>query len=268
MSESSDWQVPGSGAEIYENVFVPAMMAEWVPRVITLANPQPGEHILDVACGTGVVTRSVAHSVGRYGRVVGLDLSPEMLAVARTIAPDGAHVAPIEWREGNVSAMPFEDESFDIVFCAFGLMFFPDRVAALKEMRRVLKPDGRMALSVWGAMNKCPGQTVMKESWQRHLGADEAVGFSRMHALSEPEMVRSLVRDAGFRNVSVEPAMGLVRHRSPEYLVRSYGAMAGTRADEQTRTQVIQEVSAALQLYVGAEGLVYPIEAILASAKK
>src|SRR5450756_455362 len=99
MSESNDWQVPGSGAEIYEAVFVPAMMAEWAPRGMALANPRPGERVLDIACGTGVLTRLVAKSIGPNGRVVGLDLSPEMLAVARNIAPDPSGAAPIEWRE-------------------------------------------------------------------------------------------------------------------------------------------------------------------------
>lgn len=266
MSESSDWQVPGSGVEIYESVFVPAMMAEWALRLIALANLQPGEHALDAACGTGALTRPAAKSIAAKGRVVGLDLSPEMLAVVRAL--DSSNAAPIEWREGDVSAMPFEDGIFDVVFCAFGFMFFPDRAAALKEMRRVLKPDGRLAISVWGPIDRCPGQTAMKESWERHFGADAAAGFSRMHIMGDPEMVRSLVRDAGFRNVSVEPAVGVVRHRSPEYLVRSFGAMAGIQADEQTRAKVIQEVSAVLQSYVGAEGLEYPIEAILALARK
>ncbi len=268
MSESNDWQVPGSGAEIYETVFVPAMMAEWAPRGMALANPRPGERVLDIACGTGVLTRLVAKSIGPNGRVVGLDLSPEMLAVARNIAPDPSGAAPIEWREGDASAIPFENETFDVIFCEFGLMSFPDRVAALKEMHRVLMPDGRLGVLVWGAISKCPGQTAVRDSWERHFGADNAGPVNRMHSLSDPGTVLSLVHDAGFRDASVQTAMGVVRHPSPEHLVRRYGALAGTQADEPTRTMLIEEVSAALQSYVGAEGLVYPIEAILASARK
>jgi len=268
MSESNDWQVPGSGAEIYETVFVPAMMGEWAPKGMALANPQPGERIVDIACGTGVLTRLVAKSIGPNGRLVGIDLSPEMLAVARKITLNPSSAAPIEWREGNASAIPFENETFDVIFCEFGLMFFPDRVAALKEMRRVLMPNGRLAVLVWGSISKCPGQTAMKESWERHFGADTAGLFYRQHALGDPETVLSLVHGAGFRDASVQTAMGVVRLLSPEHLVRSYGAMAGIQADEKTRTNVIDEVSAALQSYVGAEGLVYPIEAILASARK
>lgn len=268
MNGLTDWQIPGSSVEIYQKIFVPAMMGAWPPRLIALTNLQPGEYILDVACGTGALTRCVAKSVGLQGRVVGVDISPDMLAVARAIPSDGNNTAPIEWREGDVGAIPFADDTFDVVFCAFGLMFFPAQVAALKEMRRVLKPKGRMALAVWGAMDKCPGQMAMKSSWERHFGPDGTAGFSRMHILGDPEVVQALIHDAGFENVVVEPKMGTVRHRSPEYMARSYGAMAGVETDEQTRSQIIEEVSAALRPYAGAEGLVYPIEAIFASGRK
>jgi SAM-dependent methyltransferase len=265
MNTSNEWQVPGSWVEIYENIFGPAMMGEWVPRVVALTNLRPGEHVLDVACGTGALTRHAAKIVGRQGRVVGLDLSPEMLAVARTV--DGSDDV-IEWREGDVSAMPFEDGTFDIVYCAFGLMFFSNRMVALKEMRRVLKPEGLIALAVWGAMRHCPGQMALKETWERHFGPDGAAGFSRMHCLDDLDVIRSLLNDAGFSAVLVQPTRGTVRWPSPAHLVSSYGALAGMVADERTRSQVIDEVSAALQPYIGAEGLVYPIEAILANAKK
>ena len=135
-------------------------------------------------------------------------------------------------------------------------------------MRRVLKPSGRVALSVWGPISKSPGQAALKESWERHFGAEAGAGFAQMHSLSDPEMVRAFLQEAGFSQVSVNPTLGVVRHRSPEHMVRSVGAMRGTQADERTRAQLIQEVSAALQPYVGAEGLVYPIEAILACARK
>lgn len=215
-----------------------------------------------------MLTRLLAESIGPNGRVVGLDLNPDMLDVARKITLNPSSATPIEWREGDAGALPFENETFDVIFCAFGLMSLPDRVAALKEMHRVLMPSGRLAALVWGSISECPGRTAMKESWERHFGADGAEMFYRQHALGDPDTVLSLVCDAGFRDASVQTAMGVVRFPSPEHLARSYGALAEIQADEQTQAKVIDEVSIALQSYVGAEGLVYPIEAILASATK
>jgi ubiquinone/menaquinone biosynthesis C-methylase UbiE len=268
MTESNVWQVPGSGSEIYENVFVPAMMGEWAPRAIALVNPKAGERVLDVACGTGALTRLVAKTVGPQGRVVGLDLSTDMIAEARRIIIDPSGTAPIEWREGNACALPYKDESFEIVFCEFGLMSIPDRVAALKEMGRVLVPGGRLTASVWGSIQKCPGQLAIRESFERYCGKEEAAIFYRQHVLGDPEAVLSLVDTAGFKEVSVQVVMGMVRLPSPEDLVRSYGAMLEIPADENTQKLIIDEVSQVLQPYVGAEGLAYPIEAILASAVK
>lgn len=267
MGERNGWQVSGSWVEIYERVFVPAMIGSWPARVVAMTTLWPEAHVLDVACGTGALTRYVARLVGVNGRLVGLDVSPDMLSIARTIPLDGA-AGPIEWHEGNVAVLPFAEGSFDVVYCTFGFMFFPDRVAALQEIRRVLKPGGCIALSVWGDMKKCPGQTAMKEGWEHHFGAAEAAGFMQQHVLSDPEVVHSLIRDAGFGKVTVQPTMDEVRLPSPEALVRSYGALIGKETDEQTRASLIAEVSAALQPYIESTGLVYPIEAVLASARK
>jgi SAM-dependent methyltransferase len=267
LSESNDWNVPGSGAEIYDRVFVPAMTGEWSASAVALASPLAGERVLDVACGTGILTRLVAGIVGPTGRVIGLDHNSEMLAVARKGALEPTS-GPIEWREGDAGAMPFQDESFGVVFCAFGLMFFPDRMAALKEMRRVLKPGGRLALIVWGSISKSPGQMAMKKSWKRHFGEDDAGLFDQQHSLGDPAAVLALIDTAGFTETAAEPAIGVVRLPSPEDLARGYGAMGGVHADEPTRMAVIHEVGAALKPYVGPSGLAYPIEAILATARK
>lgn len=268
MGEPSDWGVTGSTAEIYQSVFVPAMIAEWVPRVMALTNPQSGQHVLDVACGTGLLARTVAKSVGPNGRVAGLDLSPDMLAVARAQALDPSGPVMIDWREGDVSALPFESDTFHIVFCTFDLMFFPDQVAALQEIRRVLKPDGYLALSVWGSISNCPGQLAMKSIWEHYLGPDFGARISRQHALADPETVRSLIQEAGFRDISVGLAAGAVLLASTEQYARCYGAMAGIIVGEETRNGIIQDLAKALEPYVGPEGLAYLIEAVLARARK
>lgn len=268
MNESNDWQIPGNWVEIYETIFIPAMVREWVPKVIALAKPQSGEYVLDVACGTGALTRVVANSSGPAGHVIGLDVSPDMLEFARQFPLNQSVQTPIEWREGDANALPFPDEMFEVVFCQIGLMFFPDQVTALREMRRLLKPAGRLGVMVWGSISACPGQMAIKASWDRYLGHEMGARIARQHSLGSSEILQSLLEKAGFADISVQAMMGTVRLPSPAHLARGYGALAGIQVDETTRANIIQEVSDALQPYVGADGLAYPIEAILAAARK
>jgi len=261
---ANDWNIPGNWVEIYHNIFIPAMIGEWVPRVLALADPKPGENVLDVACGTGALTRAIAEAVGQNGSVTGVDISPDMLGLARehTLSKFPA----IEWREGDAQSLPFEDAVFDVAFCQLGLMFFPDKVAALKEIRRVLKPSGRAAVMVWGAIDRCPGQMAMAKTWEELYDAEQAAKFYRQHSLSDPENLRSLMVAAGFQEIEVNLTMGTMRFQSAEHLVRSYGALGQDPADERVRNAAIDAVTQALRSYVGPEGLVYPIEAVLARA--
>src|SRR5687768_9954218 len=144
------WRASADAATIYQDQVVPALMEEWAPRVVDAAEIRPGQHVLDVCCGTGVLARAAATRTGRNGAVTGLDLSPRMLAIAARLSPT------LQWREGSADSLPFPDESFDAVVSQFGLMFVPDRVLALREMMRVLKPGGRVAVAVWTSLSDTP----------------------------------------------------------------------------------------------------------------
>jgi len=268
VSEFYDWKIPGTGVEIYEEVFVPAMIGAWSPRLVELVDLKPGERVLDVACGTGAWARYAAARVGPHGQVVGLDINPEMLAVAQRKNGAGPAAATIEWREGAVEAIPLADALFDVVCCQLGLMFFPDRVAALREMRRVLAPDGRLALMVWGRMEQCPGQTALAAAWARRLGAEAAAGFHRMHVLSEPAQVHALAAAAGYREIEVQTALGVMRFPTAAHHVRSYAAMSGLQVAPAVAEALIADVTQALADYAGPDGLAFPIEAVLAKARK
>jgi ubiquinone/menaquinone biosynthesis C-methylase UbiE len=265
MTENN-WGIPGNGVEIYHEIYIPAMIGEWVPRVLALVDPQPGERVLDIACGTGVLTRAIADAVGQSGDVVGVDISPDMLGYARKLS-DGQYPA-IEWRECDAQSLPFEDAIFDSAFCQLGLMFIPDKVAALKEMRRVLKRGGCLAVMVWGAMEKCPGQTALAKTWEKLFGAEQAAGLYCMHSMSDPEVLRSLYERAGFEEISIRSVLGTMHFPTPEHMVRSYGALGQFPADEQMQAAAIQEVAQALQPYIGLDRLVYPIEAVLGKGSK
>ena len=121
MNETSP-QAP-RGPEVYESFLVPHLFTPWAHDLVARAEPKPGERVLDVACGTGIVVRAVLPVVGPNGRVTGADFSPAMLEVARTRVPGGA---PVGWYEVHAEAPPFSAAAFDLVLCHHGLQFLPD----------------------------------------------------------------------------------------------------------------------------------------------
>lgn len=271
MSPQEQWQLAGNAPEVYAHHLVPAIFGPWAPILNDCVAPQPGEQVLDIACGTGVVTRVAAERVGAMGRVSGLDLNPGMLAMARALPPPTG--APVTWHEGRAEALPFPDASFDVVFCQLGLQYFPDRPAALQEMRRVLRPTGRVAVLVWRPIQHSPGFALLADALAQHVSAEAATMMRAPFALGEKAALKCLLVETGFHDVEVRAATEMVRFPSPEDFVRWQAAgspLAGpvAQASEQARAALLEHMRTALQAYMGAEGLVFPIEAHVARAKK
>jgi ubiquinone/menaquinone biosynthesis C-methylase UbiE len=193
-------------AESYERFMVPSLFAPWSSYLIQHANPQPGESVLDVACGTGIVARNVAPRVGSQGLVVGLDVNPEMIGMARKAA-EREHIK-IEWHTGPAEQLPFPDENFDLVLCQFGLMFFTDRHAALKEMHRVLRIGGHVVMSVWQGLDRHPFYQTLHEVSRRHLGKSSV---QAVFSLGDSDELHNLLTDSGFQHIEIE-SMTLTAH--------------------------------------------------------
>jgi len=198
-------------AETYESYMVPVLFAPSAVRLIELARPRPDERVLDVGCGTGIAARRAAPHVGDRGRVVGLDASPGMLAVARAAA--GRETLTIDWKEGRAEALPFADGAFDLVLCQYALMFFTDASAALAEMRRALADNGRAVLSVWQGLDHHPFYELLDRAIERHLGTS---GVRDIFALGDAVELRDRVAKAGFRHIEIEPFALLARFPDPE----------------------------------------------------
>ena len=198
-------------AASYERYSVPGLFAPWATLLMRIADPRPGQRVLDVACGTGIVARQVAHLVGRQGTVVGLDLDPDMIDTGRIAAArEGVEV---EWRTGRAERLPFPDGGFDTVVCQFGLMFFADRHAALGEMHRVLRPGGHVVVSVWQGLDRHPFHGALDEASRRHLGRS-SVGA--VFSLGDAAVVRGLLAEAGFHGIEIESRSITARHADPE----------------------------------------------------
>jgi ubiquinone/menaquinone biosynthesis C-methylase UbiE len=273
MNQQGQWQVAGSAPEIYERELVPAVFGVWAPILVELAQPCSGERVIDVACGTGIVARIAAKRVGPTGAVVGVDLNPGMLSVARSVAStDSGSGAPLQWQEASADKLPLPDGSFNVVYCQLGLQFFADRAAALREMRRVLGTNGRLALMVWRGIHESPGFAVLAEALERNIGQAAATIMRAPFGLSNADELEALVSAAGFQNVVIRQRSGTVRFPSVERFVLSYVAgspLAGplSKMDDAARETLISDVRNDLTKYESDTELAFPIAAHLASAK-
>jgi ubiquinone/menaquinone biosynthesis C-methylase UbiE len=274
MTEGERWQLHGSAPEMYERYLVPHITSLWAVDLIDRASPRAGERVLDLACGTGVVARLAAVRMGS-GRVVAIDINTGMLAVARSVAR-GTGPA-IEWLEGNALALPLPEASFDLVLCQLGLQFFPDRQAALYEMRRVLVPDGRIAISVYSSIEHTPATHALASALDHHFGSDASRIKRCEHAISDPLELRELVAGTGFRDVRVQTVTKEIRFPSTVEYVRLQLAatpLAGlvTEMDAEQRevvtAAITKDVTASLLIQSESAELTYPQEAFVVLAVK
>jgi ubiquinone/menaquinone biosynthesis C-methylase UbiE len=210
---SETFQLPIEAAEAYEAAFVPAFFAQWAPMVCDLAGVAPGQSVLDVACGTGIVTRTAADRVGSEGEVVGLDLNEAMLTVARRVRPD------LTWRQGDAAALPFADGSFDAVLCQMALMFFPDRPAALTEMARVVVPGGSVALVVPGRLESQAAFAPLFDIVVRYAGEEARSLLSTYFVCGDLEELAALTASAGLEVTVARTELGTYRAPSVDGFV-------------------------------------------------
>jgi ubiquinone/menaquinone biosynthesis C-methylase UbiE len=268
MPQQEQWQLSGNAAELYERYVVPYFLGPWVPEFIEVAALQPGERVLDVACGTGVVARLAAQQVGPAGQVTGLDLNPGMLAVARALPPPPG--ATITWVECSAVVMHVPDATFEVVLCQQGLQFFPDKPAALWEMHRVLVPGGRVVLSVWGTTVD-PYGLALWEAVERHVGTEAATRLRAPRVVPEPEELSRLLNEAGFREVHIRTSRRTQSLPALETLVLCHLAAtpiadAVAALSDEARTALARDVRSALQAYADGDGVAVPNETNMVTA--
>jgi SAM-dependent methyltransferase len=253
-------------AEIYDEKFVPALFGPWGPVVSDAASVAPGEAVLDVACGTGALTLAALAIVGPDGRVAGLDANPEMLAVARRKTGD------IDWREGVAENLPFENASFDAVISQFGFMFFDDRPRALSEMMRVLRPGGRLAVAVCGAVERSPGYAAFAKLLDRLFGVEVGNAFRAPFVLGDAGELSGIAAAAGIEGASVQEHNGTVRFKSIAELVATERACVWTLGgilDQDQFDRLLRESEQALRSFADSDGMVsFDMPALILTARK
>ena len=224
--------------------------------------------MLDVACGTGVVARAAANSVGPTGRVVGIDLNPGMIAVARSSpATDGA---PVEWFERSALDLQLDNASFDVVLCQQGLQFFPNKMIALREMRRCLTHGGRLALSVWNKLGFY--NSAVSAVLTQFVSAEVATRFNASRKAPNADELQQLATEAGFSAVKV--SVGRTNIHLPridkfvlDHLAATPVAAAIGNANEEARNNIGISVKERLHIYADGDGISYPEETYVVTAR-
>ncbi len=241
-----------AAATAYNELHVPALFQQWAPLVLDAVQARTGDRILDVACGTGVLTREAASRVGSDGLAAGLDPNPGMLAVAMELAP------ALEWTEGVAEALPYSSESFDAVVSQFGLMFFQNRAAALSEMARVLRPGGRVAVAVWDSLENSEAYPDEVALLQKLAGEAAASALSAPFVMGDKPELTQLMEAAGFKSVEVATHRGTARFPNIRTMVeadlRGWLPVMGVNLNEDQIDSILKEAELALAQFVTTAG--------------
>lgn len=265
------WRLTGSGPDSYERYQVPSIFEPLARMFLQRVPLQPGQHVLDVACGTGIIVRQAAPILGSAGHLVGVDLNSNMLDVAREHVPtDGA---PVEWRQGDAASLPCSNSEFDVVICQQGLQFFPDKAGALREMHRVLRPGGLVAICVWRTIEHSPCHLAIAGALRRHVSEEVARRFQSPFSFGDRADLKALMIGAGFYDVEIRVEVVTRRLLPPEESIP--GLLASTPVgpeivalDELTRDAIVHDVATELSEYRDEDGLTVPQPTYIALGAK
>jgi SAM-dependent methyltransferase len=252
MVDADKGQVSTAAAEVYEELFLPALFSQWAPRVADVLELAPGQRVLDVACGTGVFAREAAARVTPGGSAVGIDINEGMLEIAARNAPE------VAWSRAPAEALPFEDGSFDRVASLFGLMFFEDRSRAISEMLRVLQPGGRLVVAVWGSLEETPGYAAVTDLLERLFGSDIADALRAPYNLGRKDVLGALFAEAGAETASIHRVEGTARFPSIEEWMHTdiKGWTLADRIDDSQFQELLRGANADLREFVCEDGTV------------
>lgn len=249
--------------EGYHRLLAPRLNAPWVPELLARCPVAPGERVLDLACGAGLVAAAAADA---GARVEGADSWDEMARIARRERPG------LGWVLADLGRLPFRAGAFDVALCQQGLQFADEASAALQEARRVLRPGGRLGATVWADLGGCPAFAALRDAVGARLGMETAPGVAVPEELADPEAFAATLAEAGFGSVRVERVRRILRFGSVEDFLRSF--VAGSYLSEHVSAAsprqlagILDDMEKRLAPRADAGGFAFPIEAHVAVAR-
>ena len=262
------FQLTGNAAEVYEAQKVKAIFGPLARATLDMVSLTRDDRVLDLACGTGIVARTVQDRIAPATPIAGADLNEGMIATARRLTADQA--GRFDWRVADAGALPFGDGAFTAVFCQQGIQFFPDDGAVVAEISRVLAPNGLIVLTVWSGPNAF--FTEMAQALGRHAGAEVGQRSLAPFQYTRHARLQELILAAGFRDLSSrrvqvdrvvqQPETSIAQ----EILGNPVGATVSQLGDAVMRT-VVAEIIAATTDYRRGDDLVFLQEAHLITAR-
>ncbi len=265
------WQLDLDGARGYEANLVPAAMDPWAADLVAAVGLAPGDGVLDLACGTGIVTRHAAGRVGPGGGLVGVDANPAMLAVAREVTSDLVPAAT--WHEATAEDLPLGDQAVDAVVCQQAVQFMADPIVTLVEARRVLAPGGRLGVGTCASLVRQPGYTVLVEVVARHLGEEAATVLASPYGLGEVDRLRAVITAAGFAGIHLRRSITPFRFPSPTAFLAAESASSPlgdltARLPPATLDPLLADLADGLRPHRDDDGIVFPFETLVATADR
>lgn len=270
MKTQNGWQLDEDGPDIYERYIVPAFSGAWAEDMVKRAKLKGGDRVLDVACGTGIVSRRAYEVMGSRVHLTGVDVNEAVLEKGRDICTQNG--IPVNFHQGSAGALPYDDVSVEVVLCQQGLQYFPDQGEALADIRRVLVPGGRAVFSVWRPLEYSPFYQALHRALERYVNETAAGILAAAYSLGSHRELRALFTSSGFEEIDIRLVIKqmhcpnidnfLAAGISAAPFAKDIASLTKSRRKEMFR--MILETSAG---YMDDHGLAAPMAALLVSTR-